>query len=196
MSNPGLSVPLPPPALADQHGMAGRTWRLEFAAAALAEFEADRDYLEPGELTNNRRMPLHAPAPPLAAALEGFTDFPTCPSTCRSAGRHQRRRHRVERLRLPRSPRPTTSSSAPTATASTPHPCSHRGKPPTSSRTRTRTNIIRAYALGIITGSFLTAGLTFGLAPAKADGHLDNSEADYVLMYGEGAICPVIDTQI
>jgi len=56
-----------------------------------------------------------------------------------------------------------------------------------------RTNIIRAYALGIITGSFLTAGLTFGLAPAKADGHLDNSEADYVLMYGEGAICPVID---
>lgn len=56
-----------------------------------------------------------------------------------------------------------------------------------------RTSIIRAYALGIITGSFLTAGLAFGLAPAKADGVLDADEAQYVLMYGAGAICPVID---
>jgi len=56
-----------------------------------------------------------------------------------------------------------------------------------------KTSIIRAYALGIITGSFLTAGLAFGLAPAKADGTLDADEAQYVLMYGKGAICPVID---
>lgn len=56
-----------------------------------------------------------------------------------------------------------------------------------------RTAIIRAYALGIVTGGFLTAGIVFAAAPAKADGTLDSSEADYVLTYGAGAICPVID---
>lgn len=56
-----------------------------------------------------------------------------------------------------------------------------------------RPAILRAYALGIITGGFLTAGVVLCASPAKADGHLDSSEADYVLMYGEGAICPVID---
>jgi len=56
-----------------------------------------------------------------------------------------------------------------------------------------RNSIIKAYALGIITGSFLTAGLTVGIGTAKADGILDNSETDYVLMYGAAAICPVID---
>lgn len=56
-----------------------------------------------------------------------------------------------------------------------------------------RNNVIRAYALGIITGAFLTAGIVFAAGPAKADGVLDSSEADYVLMYGDGAVCPVID---
>lgn len=56
-----------------------------------------------------------------------------------------------------------------------------------------RPAVIKAYSLGIITGSFLTAGLIYAAAPAKADGNLDSSEADYVLMYGEDAICPVID---
>ena len=56
-----------------------------------------------------------------------------------------------------------------------------------------RTSIVRAYALGIITGGFLTAGIVFAAAPAKADGTIDSSEADYVFTYGEGAICPVID---
>lgn len=56
-----------------------------------------------------------------------------------------------------------------------------------------RSSIVKAYALGIVTGGFLTAGLVFGLAPAKADGVLDSDEAQYVLMYGNGAICPVID---
>lgn len=56
-----------------------------------------------------------------------------------------------------------------------------------------RNSIIKAYALGIITGSFLTAGIVFAAAPARADGHLDATEADYVQMYGAGAICPVID---
>lgn len=32
-----------------------------------------------------------------------------------------------------------------------------------------RTSIIRAYALGIITGGFLTAGIMFAAGPAKAD---------------------------
>lgn len=56
-----------------------------------------------------------------------------------------------------------------------------------------RTSIIRAYALGIITGAFLTAGIGFFAAPAKADGHVDDSEADYIFAYGKTAICPVID---
>lgn len=55
-----------------------------------------------------------------------------------------------------------------------------------------RTSIIRAYALGIITGGFIAAGV-LAAVPAKADGILDNSETDYVLMYGADAICPVID---
>lgn len=56
-----------------------------------------------------------------------------------------------------------------------------------------RAAVIRAYALGIITGSFLTAAIVFVAPPAKADGQLDNAETDYVLTYGEYAICPVID---
>ena len=36
-----------------------------------------------------------------------------------------------------------------------------------------RTSIVRAYALGIVTGAFLTAGIVFAAAPAKADGTLD-----------------------
>ena len=56
-----------------------------------------------------------------------------------------------------------------------------------------RTSIVRAYALGIVTGAFLTAGIVFAAAPAKADGTLDKTEADYVFTYGAGAICPVID---
>ena len=56
-----------------------------------------------------------------------------------------------------------------------------------------RTSIVRAYALGIVTGAFLTAGIVFAAAPAKADGTLDKTEGDYVFTYGAGAICPVID---
>ena len=55
-----------------------------------------------------------------------------------------------------------------------------------------RTSILRAYALGIITGGFLTAGVVFAAGPAKADGTLDSSETDYVLTY-EGVICSVVD---
>ena len=52
---------------------------------------------------------------------------------------------------------------------------------------------MRAFALGIITGGFLTAGVVFAAGPAKADGTLDKTETDYVFTYGSGAICPVID---
>lgn len=55
-----------------------------------------------------------------------------------------------------------------------------------------RTAIVKAYALGIITGGFLTAGIVFAAAPAKADGVIDSSEADYVLTYGS-TVCSVID---
>lgn len=55
-----------------------------------------------------------------------------------------------------------------------------------------RPAVIKAYSLGIITGSFLTAGLIYAAAPAKADGQLSNDEIDYVLTY-EDVICSVID---
>ena len=56
-----------------------------------------------------------------------------------------------------------------------------------------RNAIIKAYSLGIITGSFFTAGMIYAAAPAKADGNLDSSEADYVLRY-EYEICAAIDS--
>lgn len=55
-----------------------------------------------------------------------------------------------------------------------------------------RPAILKAYALGIITGGFLAAGV-IAAVPAKADGVLDRDEAEYVLLYGEDAVCPVID---
>lgn len=54
-----------------------------------------------------------------------------------------------------------------------------------------RNSIVRAYALGIITGSFLTAGLVFGLAPAKAspeDGNPSPAIVKYILA-NERAMC-------
>lgn len=55
-----------------------------------------------------------------------------------------------------------------------------------------RTAMVRSFALGMIAGSFLTAGLITAI-PAKADGFVDDSEADYIFSYGADAICPVID---
>lgn len=54
-----------------------------------------------------------------------------------------------------------------------------------------RSAIVKAYALGIITGSFLTAGLVFAV-PAKADGVLSDSEAVFVELHGT-IVCRVID---
>jgi hypothetical protein len=47
-------------------------------------------------------------------------------------------------------------------------------------------------ALLMATSALLGAALYFS-APASADGYLDDSEADYVDTYGDGAICPFID---
>lgn len=49
---------------------------------------------------------------------------------------------------------------------------------------------IRAFALGLVTGAAI---LTAGAGVARADGYLDDMEADYAVTYGAGAICPVID---
>lgn len=49
-----------------------------------------------------------------------------------------------------------------------------------------------AVALLMATSALLGAAFYFA-SPAKADGALSDSEADYVLTYGDGAICPVID---
>jgi hypothetical protein len=54
-----------------------------------------------------------------------------------------------------------------------------------------RPTAIRAYALGVLTGSVLTAGVLVA-APAKADGVLSNAEAAYVIAFGAAAVCPVI----
>ena len=55
-----------------------------------------------------------------------------------------------------------------------------------------RNSIVKAYALGIITGSFLTAGLTFGIGTAKADGILSDNEEVFVELNGK-IVCRVID---
>ncbi len=47
-------------------------------------------------------------------------------------------------------------------------------------------------ALLMATSALLGAAVYFS-APASADGYLDDSEADYVNTYGDGAICPFID---
>lgn len=55
-----------------------------------------------------------------------------------------------------------------------------------------RSQVVRAFSLGIITGSFLTAGIILTTTTAKADGYLDMDEQVYVELYGEQAICPTI----
>lgn len=58
--------------------------------------------------------------------------------------------------------------------------------------TNVRRSTVRAFALGVVTGAVLAAGIV-AAAPADADGFLDDMEADYVKMYGSEAICPIID---
>jgi hypothetical protein len=53
-----------------------------------------------------------------------------------------------------------------------------------------RASIVRAYSLGIITGSFLTAGVVLFATPAKAD--VDSASVAYAAMYGE-AVCSTLD---
>lgn len=53
-----------------------------------------------------------------------------------------------------------------------------------------RPNVIRAYALGIITGSFLTAGLITAI-PAKAEP--DGAAAAFAVVYGQ-IICDTLTT--
>lgn len=47
-----------------------------------------------------------------------------------------------------------------------------------------RNSIIKAYALGIITGGFLTAAIVLAAAPAKADGYISDDEAVFIELHG------------
>jgi hypothetical protein len=53
-----------------------------------------------------------------------------------------------------------------------------------------RTSIVRAYALGIITGGFLTAATLTIAAPVKAD--VDRVVVAYAAQFG-GAVCTTLD---
>jgi hypothetical protein len=53
-----------------------------------------------------------------------------------------------------------------------------------------RTSVVRAYALGIITGSFLTAATLTVAFPVKAD--VDRVVVAYAAQYG-GAVCATLD---
>lgn len=55
-----------------------------------------------------------------------------------------------------------------------------------------RNSIIKAYALGIITGGFLTAAIVLAAAPAKADGYISDDEAVFIELHG-AQVCSVID---
>jgi len=79
MSNPFIRA-----VAAASHWLINTAWpanmAAEFAAAALAEFEADRDCLEPGELTEwSAGAAVTPPASPLAAAPADTTDFSDLP---------------------------------------------------------------------------------------------------------------------
>ena len=60
--------------------------------------------------------------------------------------------------------------------------------------TNTRTSMVRAFSLGIITGSMLTAGVVLLASPARADGILDPDEQVFVELYGAKAICHTLDS--
>lgn len=51
---------------------------------------------------------------------------------------------------------------------------------------------MRAFALGTITGIFITAGAILLATPAKADGYLDMDETIYVEAFA-GAVCATLD---
>jgi len=53
-----------------------------------------------------------------------------------------------------------------------------------------RSQLVKTFSLGMITGSFLTAGVVFFAAPAKAD--VDSASVAYAATYGE-AVCSVLD---
>ena len=49
-----------------------------------------------------------------------------------------------------------------------------------------------AVALLMVTSAALGAALYFS-SPARADGTISAGEADYIELYGQGVVCPVID---
>lgn len=56
-----------------------------------------------------------------------------------------------------------------------------------------RNQVIKGFALGMIAGSFLTAGAVLLATPAKADGYLDTDEQIFVEMYYD-AVCSTISS--
>lgn len=50
----------------------------------------------------------------------------------------------------------------------------------------------RALALGIATGGLIAAATVFLAGPARADGVIDDAEADYISRYS-GVVCSVLD---
>lgn len=53
-----------------------------------------------------------------------------------------------------------------------------------------RNDVVRGFALGMIAGSFLTAGVVLAAAPAKADP--DGASIAYASIYGD-AVCETLD---
>lgn len=45
----------------------------------------------------------------------------------------------------------------------------------------------------LITASVMLGGAVYFAGPAHADGYISTDESDYIELYGQGAICPVID---
>lgn len=56
-----------------------------------------------------------------------------------------------------------------------------------------RPAVVKAFSLGMVAGSFLTAGAVMLASPARADGWLDDDELVFVELHGQ-SICSVIDT--
>ena len=45
----------------------------------------------------------------------------------------------------------------------------------------------------LMAASTLLGGAVYFASPARADGYISPDEADYIELYGQGAVCPVID---
>lgn len=72
----------------------------------------------------------------------------------------------------------------------------NEGRAPMNQHRRPRTRagrLLTAWWIWPTIAGLIIGATLYGASDARADGILDHTEADYVIAYGAGAICPTID---